>query len=126
MNGRKRGFAMTYAVVLFLIVSLFISILLLNAQLTVESSSDYINYIDDKNLLDEAGAAAIADYTVGNADGKWIAEYESEDLTVDVDFTDDKVRVIVVLCLSKELYMEFGKDVGGKYILTAYVYNFTD
>lgn len=67
-HKRKRGFAMQYAIVLILLVSLLVGIVLMSAQISTTGSKLYENYIDRKIDLDKIGSMAIVYFCDGKTD----------------------------------------------------------
>lgn len=130
MDRRKRGFAMTYAIVLILIVSLLVSVLLITAQLTAKSSASYQNYIDGKNYLDNIGSAAIENYTGDNKKG-WENNFSGNAFGYTIREESDgdagTVEVYVLNSQKVELYIKFTKSTENAeeaYKLSAYIYNY--
>ena len=128
MANKKRGFSMTYAVVLILIVSVLASLLLMTATLTSKSSVAYCNYVESKNLLDEIGASAVSNYT-GKAqdatDEVWANDFAENKagFVVNVTQNAEGLQVVVLKNRRKMLLVSFQLDSEKNYQLKSYLYN---
>ncbi len=128
MANKKRGFSMTYAVVLILIVSVLASLLLMTATLTSKSSVAYCNYVESKNLLDEIGATAVETYN-GKAQGSisdaWTSGFAENKagFVVNVSQSSEGLQVVVLKNRRKMLLVSFQLDSENNYQLKSYLYN---
>ncbi len=111
---RKRGFAVPYAIVMLLLITLMCTLILTSARMTVNSAVSYRNYLESKAELDEIGSAVIDKYYSGEAlDG---LQYDGYTITDDGNGTVTVSRGNTVM-----LYMKFTQD-GDGYKLSAYIY----
>ncbi len=136
MTKRKRGFTMTYAVVLLLIVSVLVSLLLLTAALTSKSSVTYCNYVDSKNFLDKVGADAVFEFAGKTKEAvesklnvtetqQWNDKYAGHKFGYQVQVVlkvDDTLEVSVVKNNKKALIVQF-ELTGDAYQLKTYLYD---
>lgn len=128
MTNTKRGFSMTYAVVLILIVSVLASLLLMTATLTSKSSVAYCNYVESKNLLDEIGATAVSNYNgkaQGATDEAWANDFAENKagFVVNVTQNAEGLQVVVQKNKRKMLLVSFQLDSENNYQLKSYLYN---
>lgn len=128
MANKKRGFSMTYAVVLILIVSVLASLLLMTATLTSKSSVAYCNYVESKNLLDEIGATAVSNYNgkaQGATDETWANDFAENKagFVVNVTQNAEGLQVVVQKNRRKMLLVSFQLDSENNYQLKSYLYN---
>lgn len=136
MYRRKRGFAMTYAIVLILLVTLLVSSLLVTAQLTAKSAQNYESYINSKRCLDEIGSAAINYYTTeaseeSDLSNEWTEAFEENEFNYIIVISTESetegsevsaVQVRVTLNKSVKLFLAFERGEGA-FQLKSYVYN---
>lgn len=136
MYRRKRGFAMTYAIVLILLVTLLVSSVLVTARLTAKSAQNYGNYINGKRCLDEIGSAAIDYYTTeapteGALSEDWTESFQTNEFnyTIKIEPIEENgavctVQVRVLLNRSVKLFLAFTREnADTAFQLKSYVYN---
>ena len=117
---KNKAFAMPYAVVFILIITVMCSAVLTFATATTKSADKYSDFLAARNYLDKIGAAAINKYENGGS-----TDYSAFDENVyKFVITDDENGAVkVTRGGTVALYIKFTKNAEDKYELSQYVYS---